>query len=229
MKRLFLSTLLSAIWLHSAAAQAELKIPATNLAADIRFGEVPSDWRTNTKIPPIQEQSSLSVPVRFVSGRKDGFLYQRLEFKNGTSEEVWRFESYVGWKDVQGNLSLFEASNAPEEAPDPFFFQIKSPPGLDWLKPQFLIPAPKGAKPESLSYYATEAPLPGQSVPAPARAWVDPGSGLPVAAQRGTLVFIYKFGEIPNIPALPAEIERRYKALLKVNAFIKAMRERQDK
>lgn len=226
MKYLLLPTLFAAVWTHTAAAQTELKTSGMNMVADIRFGQVPSDWRTNTKMPTIQEQPAASTPVRFVSAKKDGTVYQRLEFKNGGSEEVWRFDSYVGWKDRQGNLLLFRASKSPEEIPDPFFFQAKYPPGLDWLKPQFFIAPTKDAKQEAFRYYSTETPLPGQLEMIPARAWVDSQSGLPLAAQRGTLVFTYKFGETPAIPALPAELELQYKAARKVNAFIKTMRER---
>lgn len=191
---------------------------------EISPAAIPSDAKSDFSLPTLREQKSPSAPVRFVSGHENKIFYQRLEFQDGAVEEIWRFEGWVGWKDRLGNLMVFEAFATPEMGPDPAFFNAKRPPGLDWWEKDFFIAPAKNAKKDPYSYYATE--LSDRKTGNVARAWLDPVTGIPVAAQRGGLAFIYSFGHSITIPPRPPELVEQQKARVKVNSFIQKMRER---
>lgn len=209
----------------SNAALAQLKIPSGSISVKISSAEIPSDWKTDSGLPDARDQNAPVAPVRFVSSQQDGVVYQRLEFKNGTTEEVWHFDSWLGWKDSKGDLFLFDASKSTEEGPTQFFFRSRIPPGLEWIKPQFLIPAPKTGKDVSLDYYATEAAPSLNASPVPARAWIDSVTKTPKAAQVGKLLLSYQFGDPLLIPALPAELAEQARSRKKVQDFMQTMRQ----
>jgi hypothetical protein len=224
MKRILLACFYLAAF--SSAALAQFKIPAGNFSVKFSSAEIPADWKTDSVQPAATNKSTPSTPVRFAAGRQGDTRYERLEFKDGTMEEVWLFESWLGWKSPKGELLLFDRSKPVEEGPTQGFFHLRSPPGLEWVKAEFLVPTPKG-KGEAIDYYAAEvAPSPKAS-PIPSRAWIDSVTGTPKIAQRGKLLFTYQFGDPMLIPPVPAELAEQAKSRKKVGDFIKSMRRSQ--
>lgn len=225
MKHVLLACFYLAALCHTVSAQ--LKIPPGNLSVKINTAEVPPDWKSDRAQPDGKEPGGPLTPIRFVSGRQGDILYQRLEFKNGTAEEVWFFESWLGWRNPKGDLFLLSGSRSLEEGPTPGFFHLRFPPGLEWVKREFSVPAPKGQKEENTDYYATEATPSPNAAPIPSRAWIDSSTGTPISAQRGKLLFTYQFGQPLVIPALPVELAEQAKSRKKVRNFIKTMRSNQ--
>lgn len=212
-----------ATFLSSVVAQTQPIPEKDNFTVDILSTDIPFDWKTNGSLPQTKEQGGSDTPIRIVSGRQGDTLYRRLEFKDGTAEEVWRFDSWIGRKDRTGYLALIDASNPSEDGPFREYFLAALPPGLQWLKPDCLVQYPNHGSNGEINYYAKQ----GDTVSAVLRAWVDSASGLPKVAQQNRTAFVYHFHQTAfPIPDLPPELAERHKARTKVDAFIKVMRER---
>lgn len=203
----------------------DFQVPSPSFVVELKAVPTAQSAATDMRFPQPLDRQVPGQPIRFSKGTGGQGVYEKLEFVDGTFEEVWYLGQWVGWRKRNGEHVLMHASQAFEDSLDPAWFKLQFPPGLSWLKTEPMPQLIDNAS-SRWSYYYQETASDALGRVNPARAWVLKENQVPQAAQVGNLLFEFQFDRSVPVPPVPEEIRQLLERRLKVDRFIATMRKK---
>lgn len=186
-----------------ARAQDPAQIPPPKLPL---VAPVPTnaDWTVTVKYPAASPSRPGHPDGRLISvhSTKTGSLKRDLiSYAGGKLDENWYANSLLLYANTQGGVSVNDVDgDPPPDKADPNPSVANGFPGVAWLRLDRYDRVVSYDK-QPCYHYADEK----------SEAWIDIGTGLPVAYQSGDLVFCFTFNASPSRPlTLPPEYQKAF-------------------